>query len=107
MAKRGFTVVGRDYSELLIEKAKGEARKAGVSVEFARGDMRQLPFKEEFDVVLMLFTAFGYFDDETNQKVLREINKALKPEGRFLIDAISGEAVMKRFSKDGVQAEER
>lgn len=103
LAKRGFTVVGLDYSELFIEKAKADAKEAGVNVEFVRGDMKQLLFSGEFDVVLMLFTAFGYFDRKTNQKVLEEVNGSLKPEGRFLIDVISGEAVIQRFHKDGVK----
>ena len=103
LAKRGFTVVGLDYSEPFIEKAKADAKEAEVNVEFVQGDMKQLPFKGEFDVVLMLFTAFGYFDDETNQKVLEEISRSLKPGGRFLIDVISGEAYSRRFSKDNIR----
>lgn len=103
LAKRGFVVVGLDYSKPFIEKAKTDAKEARVNVEFVQGDMKQLPFNEEFDVVLTLFTTFGYFDDETNQEVLDEINKSLKPGGRFLIDVISGEAVVKRFNKEGVK----
>lgn len=104
-SKRGFTVVGLDYSKPFIEKAKADAKKAQVNVEFVQGDMKQLHYREEFDVVLMLFTAFGYFDNETNQKVLEEINRSLKPRGRFLIDVISGEAVIKRFNKEGIKEE--
>lgn len=101
LAKRGFNVAGLDYSEPFIEKAKTDAKQAGVNVEFIRGDMKNLPFNESFDVVLMLFTAFGYFSDEDNQKTLGEISKSLKPSGRFLIDVISGEAVINRFNKEG------
>lgn len=101
LARRGYKVVGLDYSEPFISKARHDAKKAGVEVKFLQGDMKNLPFKQEFDVVITVFTTFGYFNDEQNQKVLYEINKALKPGGKFLIDVISGEAVLKRFKEEG------
>ncbi len=106
LAKRGFNVVGLDYSEPFIEKANADAKQAGVKVEFMHGDMKNLPFNESFDAVLMLFTAFGYFDDENNQRTLAEISKSLKHDGRFLIDVISGEAVINRFKKEGQKEED-
>ncbi len=49
--------------------------------------MREIPFKEKFDVVLNLFTAFGYFEkEEDNQKVFFEIAKSLKQKGLFILD---------------------
>lgn len=106
LARRGFTnITGLDYSEPFIAKAKEVAKEAGVDVKFQTGDMRNLPFQKEFDVVLHLFTAFGYFDNEGNRQTLGEISKALKPGGRYLIDVISGEAVMKRFQEKGEREE--
>src|SRR3989344_9670273 len=102
LAKKGFNrIIGVDYSESFIAKAKEDAQKAGLNIEFQTGDMKDLSFKNEFDVVLHLFTAFGYFDNEGNQQTLHEINKALKPGGRYLIDVISGEAVKRRFQEQG------
>lgn len=105
LARRKLNITGLDYSEPFLEKARADAKEAGVDVEFIRGDMKNLPFSESFDVVLMLFTAFGYFDDGTNQKVLKEVAKSLKPGGRFLIDAISGEVNIKRFQEEGKKEE--
>jgi SAM-dependent methyltransferase len=48
--------------------------------------MRQIPFQGEFDAIVNLFTAFGYFDDAQNQAVLHGVARALKPGGCFLID---------------------
>lgn len=87
---------------MFIDKAVRDARQAGVNVRFLRGDMKGLPFDGEFDSILLLFTAFGYFDDETNKSVLGQINKSLKPGGRFFIDVVSGEAVIRRFEREGV-----
>lgn len=106
LARRGFNhVVGVDYSEPFIAKAKDDAQKAGLDVEFQTGDMKNLPFEDQFDVVLHLFTAFGYFENEGNKQTLHEISEALKPGGRYLIDVISGEAVRRRFQEQGEREE--
>lgn len=105
LAKRGFAVTGLDYSTPFIEKARFDATKAGVEIEFMQGDMKVLPFEQTFDVVLLLFTSFGYFGNEENQEVFKQINKSLKPNGTFLLDVISGEAVVKRFNKEGIKEE--
>ena len=105
LARRGFTVVGLDYSTVFLEKAKADAEKAGVKVDFIQGNMKELPFNQDFDVVLLLFTSFGYFSNQENQEVFSQIRKSLKPNGRFLIDVISGEAVIKRFNREGVKEE--
>lgn len=103
LAIRGFShVTGLDYSETFIAKAKKDAIEAGVNVDFILGDMKDLHFDARFDVVLLLFTAFGYFDDSTNKMVLRQVNNSLKPGGRLCIDVISAEAVQKRFNNEGI-----
>jgi hypothetical protein len=43
-------------------------------------DMRDISFREEFDRALLLFTSFGYFSDEDNFRVLKNVATALKPE---------------------------
>lgn len=47
-------------------------------------------FTEHVDAVVNLFTSFGYFEEDTEQlKVLRQIRKALRPGGRFVIDVLN------------------
>jgi SAM-dependent methyltransferase len=87
LARRGFNVTGADLSEHLLGIARRAADEAEVSVRFLRCDMRALPWESEFDAVINMFTAFGYFEsDEENEKVLRAVHKALRPGGRLLLD---------------------
>lgn len=87
LAKRGYDVTGLDYSKHFIDAAKAEAIKVNSSAKFVRGDMRRLSFEKEFDVVLSLFTSFGYFENEDDHPlVLRKVAGALKPKGLFLMD---------------------
>jgi SAM-dependent methyltransferase len=52
--------------------------------------MREITYEGEFDAVVNLFTAFGYFpEDEENARVFTAVAKALSPGGRFLVDVIN------------------
>jgi SAM-dependent methyltransferase len=87
LAARGFDVTGFDLSELVLERARAEAAARGVAVRWQRGDMRELPFEAEFDAVINVFTAFGYFaDEEEDVETLRRVRHALVPGGRFLLE---------------------
>ena len=45
-----------------------------------------------------MFTAFGYFEDDTeDQKVLDAVARALKSGGKFLIDLINAPRIVRDF----------
>jgi SAM-dependent methyltransferase len=102
LAALGFHVSGIDRSEGFLELARRDAAEQGVVVDYRQGDMRQLDFEAQFDRVLLLFTAFGYFDDQGNLDVLRRIARALKPGGRFIFDSIHRDSFLKRMLPAGV-----
>ena len=94
-AKRGYKVFGVDVTrEYLVEasrKAKGMK-----NVRYAVGDMRKLPFKGEFDAVVNMWTSFGYFLKESDDiRTLKGIARALKPGGKFLIDIVDADWILK------------
>jgi len=92
LAQRGFKVTGYDLSESFLKKAQELADSLEVKLQLTQGDMREIPYKDEFDVVINMFTAFGFFDNEKEDlKVLKGVHKALKPGGQFLMDVINRE----------------
>lgn len=89
LARAGFAVTGLDLSETLLRVARRRAERAGVSVDWVRGDMRELPWTAEFDAVLSLFSSLGYFvSDEEDLRVLRAAREALRPGGFFLLETM-------------------
>ena len=76
---------GLDLSKDLLAEAR---RLLADSVSLHQGDMRQLPFVDQFfDAVVMFFTSFGYFPtDEENYQVLTEVARVVRPGGSFLLD---------------------
>lgn len=98
LARRGYDVTGQDLNGFFIEEAKKAAAQAGVSVRWNKGDMREIPFENEFDIALNLFTAFGYLEsDEEDQKALAAVAKTLKRGGKFVLDVINRDRVVRNY----------
>lgn len=97
-AERGYEVAGQDLSELFLARARDDAERRGVTVQWVHGDMREIPFEGELDAVINMFTAFGYLEDEEEDlKVLRQVAKALKPGGRLLLETMHRDNLLRRF----------
>lgn len=79
----GGHISGLDLSMPLLRRA--QARRIPGLV---RGDIRALPYRDEiFDLVVNLFTSFGYFrDDAEHRKVLEEVTRVLRSGGHFVLD---------------------
>jgi ubiquinone/menaquinone biosynthesis C-methylase UbiE len=99
-ARKGLAVTGYDFSPQYLAEAGRRAAKKKVALRLARGDMRRLPYKGEFDAAVNLFTSFGYFQKFTDDlKTLKGVARALKPGGLFLIDVVHGDFVRANFRR--------
>lgn len=93
-ARKGFNVTGIDLSEYLIKQAKdklkNEYQRYASNLRFEIKDMRHINHISEFDLIVNIFTSFGYFDsDKDNEKVIQSIARALKEGGYFLLDFLN------------------
>ena len=78
-----YRVSGLDISHSFVRIAAGNARKAGVSVDFRHGDAAHMPFSDEsFDFVVCR-AAFKNFSDPVG--ALNEIYRVLVRGGQALI----------------------
>jgi SAM-dependent methyltransferase len=104
LAQRGYQMSGLDLSSLQLRLARRAAKEAGVDVRWHRADMRNIPWEGEFDGVINMFTSFGYLgSDEEDFNVLQGVARALKPGGRFLLDTINREWLMRHGQERGWQ----
>lgn len=111
----GFTrLVGLDLSSDLLSVAAADLERAGVAevatvepgqtpppwpddgrVVLVRSDMRCIPYEGYFATVLSIFTSFGYFEsDDDNRAVLDAAYRALRPGGAFLMDYLNRDRVV-------------
>jgi SAM-dependent methyltransferase len=102
LAVLGHSVTGVDFTPGFLEIARQKAAEMGVQVDYRQGDMRQLGFVEEFDRVLLLFTSFGYFEDDENAQVLENMARALKPGGLLGFDTPNRDVIVKDLSTSDV-----
>lgn len=102
LAELMHRVIGVDINKGFLKIAKEDAKQKRVNPEYIKADMRKISFKEEFDVALLLFTAFGYFNDEDNFNVLKNVAKALKIGGMFCFDTLNRDTLLKCFPPDVV-----
>jgi demethylmenaquinone methyltransferase/2-methoxy-6-polyprenyl-1,4-benzoquinol methylase len=77
--RRGGRVVGLDFSERMLERA----RKKSGTIEWVRGDALALPFADgEFDAVTV---GFGIRNLEDLGRGLGELGRVLRPGGRLAV----------------------
>jgi cyclopropane fatty-acyl-phospholipid synthase-like methyltransferase len=97
LARRGYRVAGLDLSEPLVRAAKEAASREGLEAEFLVGDMRELPWRAEFDAAICFWTSFGYFDEAGDRAFLIGVHDALAPGGGFLLETMTVETLLSDF----------
>lgn len=98
LSAKGAHVVGLDLTTVFLEHARRDAEARKVKVNYIQGDVRNLPWSAEFDVVVSWFTPFGYFDDDVNRDVLRQIRRVLRPQGKLLLELDHAPYLMGHFA---------
>jgi hypothetical protein len=102
LARRGYTVVGVDITAAYVADARETAQREGLGrAEFVQGDVREVAYEGEYDVVLnMADGAIGYFDtDAENLRLFDVIGRALQPGGKHVMGICSAEHAAAHFPK--------
>lgn len=99
LARRGFEVTGVDITPAYIQYAAEQAQKEHLKATFLCSDIRDVAFKNEFDVVLnMADGAIGYLENDTeNNKIFAIIARALKSGGRHFMDIMNADYADNHF----------
>ncbi len=90
-AEKGYSVTGIDRVPALIEYASSVFRQEGFSGNFRVGDMRDINYRDEFDLCVILSGTFGLLNEEENEQLLQKIHRALKPGGQAVLSYSSTE----------------
>ncbi len=100
LARRGYRVTAVDRTASYLEFGRRRAEAEGLSVEFVQGDVRAFGLEQGFDAAVSLYTSFGYFEDPADdQRVLRNLHRALRPGGKLMMD-LSGKEVLARHFQE-------
>lgn len=89
LAQAGLAVTGVDVSQTFLDIAAEDARRAGVGMSLFQVDVRQMPFDDEFDVVLSICQGgFGLMGPDDGL-VMRRMAEALHSGGRLILTAFN------------------
>jgi SAM-dependent methyltransferase len=106
-ARRGFPVTGVDLTEDFIRAAEESASAEGLSVSFFVQDVREFHPPHPYEVILNLYTSFGYFEsEEEDLRFLKRMKECLAPSGVFLIETRGKEVVARTFKESEWYEEE-
>ena len=92
LARRGYKVTGIDLSESQLRRAKEKAKVQNLQINFQIHDARKLPFKNGYDLTIMLCEgAFPLMEtDEMNYEILRNATNSLKTGGKLIFTTLNG-----------------
>jgi len=100
LARSGLQVTAVDRTPFYLDMAKEKALEEGLKIEWVREDMRDFARPEAFDLIISMFTSFGFFDtEEDDLKVLDNIYKSLRRDGVLVMDVAGKEWVAEHFEE--------
>ncbi len=99
LARAGHRVVGVDLTPAYVDEARQRfAREPRLQAELLVGDMRSWCRDGAFDLLLNLYTSFGFFPDlDEDRACLRTFHRNLRPGGTLVMDLMSKEILARTF----------
>jgi SAM-dependent methyltransferase len=94
LARRGYRMTGVDLSEGFLAAARETAGREGLAVSWRLSDMRDLPWRAEFDGAFCGGSSFGFLGDEGDAAFLAAVARILKPGARFVLDGLKAVEVL-------------
>ncbi|MBU2492761.1 MAG: class I SAM-dependent methyltransferase [Bacteroidetes bacterium] len=98
LKKKGFNITAFDLSIALLKIGLLNSRKLNLNIDFFQCDIRNVPLKTKFDLIINLFTSFGYFDsDDENFKFIKDAQRLLLKGGYFVFDYLNKDELIKNL----------
>lgn len=100
LAQSGFQVTAVDITPFLLEKGVELGRSKGLEIEWVREDMKSFKQKNRYHLVINLFTSFGFFEnEEENRTVLSNIYDSLREGGVAVFEMMGKEVLAQHYQE--------
>jgi cyclopropane fatty-acyl-phospholipid synthase-like methyltransferase len=114
LARRGYEVVGYDLSPQYIDYAKkwakvGEGLKEN-TLRFYQGDIRDvtevlsIAGETGFNAIISMETSHGYFGEEEDNRMFKELLKIAAHNSVFIIEAVSRDGLVRKFKPHSINS---
>lgn len=98
LARAGYAVTGLDQGQRLIAEAQARAADAGLLIDFVVGDLVKHPWRDRFDAVISMYTAFGYCETpEEDIEWLAAYARALRIGGMLVLELRNRDYVVAHY----------
>jgi len=100
LCSRGYSdLTLLDYSQTLLSKAQAEAEDRDLELRIVMADARSIPLPgSSFDHILIMGNSLGYSPDpSSDQAILSECWRVLRPQGSLLVDVTDRETMLQSF----------
>jgi SAM-dependent methyltransferase len=107
LTERGYiNLTGVDLSDTQLERAREKAKEKNLTINFQKQDARDLPFHDEFDLVIMICEgAFPLMEtDKMNYRILQNAAAALKSKSKFIFTTLNGLFPLFHSVKDFIES---
>jgi SAM-dependent methyltransferase len=99
LAGLGHHCTGMDFSQNSISYARGQAKDKGLEIQYIHQDYLKLDMKDQFDLVLLIYTDIGVLLPQERDSLLERIRRALKPGGIFIFDVLNDRNLNEKFAE--------
>ncbi|MBD3168110.1 MAG: methyltransferase domain-containing protein [candidate division Zixibacteria bacterium] len=100
LLEKEYDITASDYSPDMLEVARKKIRGKGFTCQTAVNDVRSLPYNNEFDALIFMFSAFNHLlTTDDARGALASMKNALVPGGIAVIDIANLVDLMPRFLK--------
>lgn len=106
-AEKGHSVTGVDFSQNSIQYAANHAKDKRLSIEYLHKNYLELDFECRFDLITLIYLDFCALIPAERDKVLENVNKALKKGGVFIFDVVNGKNIDEKTIPQSWEVEEK
>jgi len=112
LAKSGYEVVGYDLSPKYINHAKKWAEAERLdddTIRFYQGDIRDVvkvlsaDGEIGFNAIINMETSFGYFGEDEDNQMFKELQQISKSNSLFIIETVSRDGLIIKFQPHGIK----
>lgn len=81
LAESGYNITAIDIGGYPVDRARRIARKKGYKINFICGDVREINYKNEYDLAFLICGQLGHFPPKDALKIFRNSSRALSQGG--------------------------
>lgn len=101
LAKKGFKMYGIDYSKVGLKILKENLKKEKLKANLKLGNIfKKLPYRKNFFDALISIRVIHHQKIEKIRKLIKEIERILKPGGLIFVTCLGREKIPKERKKD-------